>query len=351
LTTKVLHIIDSLGMGGAEMLLVSTLPHIQDYKHVLVTLNDQNDFENKGVKIDYVLKFTKKTDFFGAVRDLKKIIKKEKITSIARFACPCTIPMVTTIHCPVTDSIEYRKKIYRLFDRLSFFYKKTALIGVSQTVLDDYTNTLGLPANTQRFILYNCIDDSFLNRERTKQISKDNKTLRLVSVGSLKDAKNYPFLLKALKFKASDITIDIIGEGEQRDFLLEEIKKHNLPIKLLGKQFDLNKILLSYDAFVLPSTYEGFGIAVAEAAAIGLPLILSSIPVFREITDNNAVFFDPYKPEDFNKSIEWFKNNPNAVNAMSLKAQQYVKKISSRKSYLTKIGTIYQQLISGSADS
>jgi glycosyltransferase involved in cell wall biosynthesis len=90
---------------------------------------------------------------------------------------------------------------------------------------------------------------------------------------------------------------------------------------------------------------------VAEAAAIGLPLILSSIPVFREITDNNVVFFDPYKPEDFTKSIEWLKNNPNSVNAMSLKAQQYVKEISSRKAYLTKISTIYQQLISDSAES
>jgi glycosyltransferase involved in cell wall biosynthesis len=43
--------------------------------------------------------------------------------------------------------------------------------------------------------------------------------------------------------------------------------------------------------FVFPSYYEGFGIPVLEAMASSCPMVLSDIPVFREITGNQGVFF------------------------------------------------------------
>ena len=47
------------------------------------------------------------------------------------------------------------------------------------------------------------------------------------------------------------------------------------------------------------SLVEGFGISAAEAMAIGLPLLLSDIAPLHEISQNNALFFDPYKPQSF----------------------------------------------------
>jgi glycosyltransferase involved in cell wall biosynthesis len=46
-------------------------------------------------------------------------------------------------------------------------------------------------------------------------------------------------------------------------------------------------------AFVSPSLYEPFGLAVAEAAGLGRPLVLSDIPTFRELWDDAALFFPP----------------------------------------------------------
>ena len=46
-------------------------------------------------------------------------------------------------------------------------------------------------------------------------------------------------------------------------------------------------------AVVLPSLYEGFGLPLVEAMSYGKPLVLSDIPVFREISNDLAHFFDP----------------------------------------------------------
>ncbi len=57
-----------------------------------------------------------------------------------------------------------------------------------------------------------------------------------------------------------------------------------------GEAVDLMR---SAGAFVSPSLYEPFGLAVAEAAGLGLPLVLSDIPTFRELWDGAALFFPP----------------------------------------------------------
>ncbi len=52
-------------------------------------------------------------------------------------------------------------------------------------------------------------------------------------------------------------------------------------------------LMRSAGIFVSPSLYEPFGLAVAEAARMGLPLVLSDIPTFRELWDDAALFVPP----------------------------------------------------------
>ena len=48
---------------------------------------------------------------------------------------------------------------------------------------------------------------------------------------------------------------------------------------------------------VLPSVYEGFGLPAVEAMCVGAPLLVSDIPVLREVCGEAAVFVDPQDPE------------------------------------------------------
>lgn len=59
----------------------------------------------------------------------------------------------------------------------------------------------------------------------------------------------------------------------------------------------------------MASEGEGFGLAVVEGARHGKPLILRDIPVFREIAEDHAFYFDGFEPESLAISIEmWLQS-------------------------------------------
>ena len=61
---------------------------------------------------------------------------------------------------------------------------------------------------------------------------------------------------------------------------------------------DLDALYGGAYAFVSASLFEGFGLPGLEAMNFGLPLAVSNIPVFNEIYQNGAIYFDPSNPED-----------------------------------------------------
>ena len=65
----------------------------------------------------------------------------------------------------------------------------------------------------------------------------------------------------------------------------------------------LSEILTQFDAFVFPSMAETFGFPMVEAMRAGIPLIVSDIPIHREICGNSAAYFELSNPEDLAESI------------------------------------------------
>jgi glycosyltransferase involved in cell wall biosynthesis len=135
----------------------------------------------------------------------------------------------------------------------------------------------------------------------------------LLSIGHIEQRKNYINLLKAYKIfskkhiDCSLIIVGFVGQKNIRDDIIIYIKTNNLSSKvlLLDDVNELEKTILYKNAelFIFPSKYEGFGIPILEAMSFRCPLILSNIPVFKEITQNKLFYFNPDNPQSIEKVL------------------------------------------------
>ena len=80
-----------------------------------------------------------------------------------------------------------------------------------------------------------------------------------------------------------------------------------------------------YDVFVLPSYREGLSTVALEAAANGMPLIISDVPGCTECINNNGFLIQPRDAIDLAKKMELFILNPNLVKDFSQKSNDHIK--------------------------
>jgi len=99
-------------------------------------------------------------------------------------------------------------------------------------------------------------------------------------VGRFDAMKNHDFLIRLFSLvhkRQPNAVLVLIGDGEQRSIIETLIKRFALEdaVKLLGTRSDVVELLQAMDVFVFPSIAEGLGISVIEAQATGLPCIVS----------------------------------------------------------------------------
>lgn len=305
---RLLLLIDNLRKGGAEVLLVGILGDLaEQYDIILVTLTEGCDFPPASIKCkeQYVLGFNGKYSLPQTVWKLKKIIKKTKpdlihahlfySSLVARLACPSKIPLLYSLHSDLSKNIFDKQPMLGYLEKNTIRRNHT-VIAVSDLVLDDYVRTIRLTGN--HYVLKNYITDKFFV-SNPRVYYKENKPAKLIAVGNIKVQKNYEYLLQSMaRVKELDISLDIYGKHDHPLYtsLQAYIDEHELKVQFKGPVDDLQLLYPQYDLFIMASKNEGFGLVVVEALACGLPVLLSDIPVFREVTKGNALFFNINDP-------------------------------------------------------
>jgi glycosyltransferase involved in cell wall biosynthesis len=346
--TNVLHIIDTLGVGGAEKILVGTVNGLHWFQHHVIYLNGADDMASvlpAGCKI-VKLNCRSKFDIPRAALKLRKYIRRNNIdivhshlfmaTLVARMACPKNIKLFTTIHNLPSKNFFAENPIARWLEKITS-NKRHHLIAICHEVFKDYKKNFGIKG--EYAILYNYVDESYYAPEYKKM--NFNGTFRMVAVGNLKEQKNYKFLIEAFKRMPKNVYLDIYGSGTQEQELRDEIERHHLNINLCGVRKDIQHVLPNYDAFIMSSRFEGQPIALLEAMACGMPAILSDIPVLREVTNNKAVFFSLDTTEDLVRKITAIANHEVDLDEYAKANHERVKKISSRENYMTMLRKLY----------
>lgn len=178
------------------------------------------------------------------------------------------------------------------------------------------------------------VDTAFFTPAEEAADRSNAGALRLIASGRLVGWKGFDRLVPALaaaRKAGQDATLRLAGEGPERAKLEGLLEEHGLAgqFQLLG-QLDreaLRRELREADAYVAPSIgQEAFSLASLEAAATGLPLVLSSRIGLGEFLDKRDMLrFEPEEPESFCAALESCSQRRAELSAPASRQQRHAR--------------------------
>lgn len=306
---KVLQVITSLNVGGAEKLIVDSVPIYQEIgiqTDVLTLKDNDTSFRKSLEKISTgsVIGLTKGT-VYNPLLVLKIIpyLKKYDVIHahlfpvlywvvLAKIICFSKTPIIYTEHS--TNNKRRNNKLLKLVDR--FVYKRLDFIGcISEATQLNLKKHLNHKKDNMSVIL-NGIDLNNFNHSKRENFSFFNeKSFVLIQVSSFREQKDQPTLIKALTFLPQEITLLLVGDGHLRHANEELVKSLELQsrVKFIGIREDIPALMNYSNVCILSSHYEGFGLAILEGMASGKPSIASNLEGVREIVEGYGLLFSP----------------------------------------------------------
>lgn len=201
-----------------------------------------------------------------------------------------------------------------------------ALITCSASMRDEVNRLFGYDA-ADITVIHNGIDIRtwpFAERARTSGPAE------LLFAGRLEYEKGVQDLLAALpRIRRSHpgTTLTIAGDGTQRDWLMEQARRHRVgkAVRFVGPVDHTELVTLMHrcDAIVLPSRYEPFGIVALEAAATGVPLIVSTAGGLGEAVrePDTGLTFEPADVAGLAAAVRATLSDPGAAAQRALRAR------------------------------
>jgi glycosyltransferase involved in cell wall biosynthesis len=221
-------------------------------------------------------------------------------------------PLVTVFH-----DLQHKRhpEYFRWFDLpfwLAFLYvsahRSRLIIAVSETTRQDFIAHYKVDGSRVRVVHHGVDSDFFGIRERFPTAGGERYIL---TVSTLHPHKNFRRLLLAYAdFSESrpDIRLVIAGlRGFDSGPIEQLISELNLGAKVRCTGWipreELYKLFAGADAFIYPTTFEGFGMTLLEGLAAGLPVACSNIEPVRTIAGNAALLFDPLNTREIENAL------------------------------------------------
>jgi len=150
--------------------------------------------------------------------------------------------------------------------------------------------------------------------------SGHHTTLQLLAVGSIIPRKGYADLIKALiPLTHIDWHLTIAGAAERDSSCATELREQILRTGLSARivlagavgERDLQRLYTTTDIFVMSSHYEGYGMAISEAIARGLPIVCTTGGAMAKTApDDVAIKVPPGNPEALSEALQRVLVNP-----------------------------------------
>lgn len=320
-----MHLIEDLGPGGAERLLVVNLSRLDrsSFDGVVCHLYDHRSLHWRQaiVELGYAvvsLGMTSVRDLPRGVIRLSRLLTRHRIdvlhthlfgaNLVGRMAAAVAgIPVVSSLHNPDYDpsvfvdnpSLSPRKlRILRWLDRATCRLARPEFVAVSSYVKESAKRHLGIPAE-RATIIYNSVDTAAFVRSAETTASAERLRAELglagndpvvLCVARLDPQKGLRYLIEALPAIVREyprVAALVVGGGAAAVkaglVSLAERLQVRSHVHFLGPKADVRPYLELCDVFVLPSLYEGMGIALVEAMAMERPCVATRASAVPEV--------------------------------------------------------------------
>lgn len=311
---KILQIINSLGTGGAEKLLLDTIPLYRKagIEMDILLLWDNDLPFTKALKelnccqVHILKKSSSYKDIYSLfhILKLRKIIKEYDIAHVHLFPAQYftvlanlfngnKTRLVFTEHS--TSNNRIKNSIYKPVE-LYIYKKYSQLVCITEEIYQIYKNYLG--TSSVLTVIHNGVAVGKIQAQNPvfrSTIHKDIKEddVLLIQVSAFRKGKDHETLIKALILMPEKVKLVLVGTGENLKYC------QNLTIDLglekrvffLGQRMDVPVLLKTVDIVVLSSKYEGLSLSSIEGMASGKPFIASNAPGLCEAVNGAGILF------------------------------------------------------------
>ena len=143
----------------------------------------------------------------------------------------------------------------------------------------------------------------------------DERVFVIAFVGAHGPRKGLPEMLDALAAGPGDEHLVVAGDRRGEAFVRDAAVRR-LPVTMPGKVADVRRVYRAADVLVYPSRYDAFGLAVLEAMACGLPVIVSRAAGAHEIVGDAGSVLDVVSAPQIRRALDALRTDPRAARMM-----------------------------------
>lgn len=363
---KILHLITGLEVGGAEMMLLKTLPLLQaDFDNRVSCIRGHGPIgkrlEDVGIPVAYLdlksifdigvifrfravvkgfdpdvlVTYLIHADLFGRIFGrlfgIRKIICSVRVKLIQFKYLPLlaldglTSPLVTHYHFN-------SKTVADMYQKFFFFPERKITVIPNGLEIEKYQISID-------------------TKKKRQSLNVSEEAIIIGCIGRLEKQKGQKYLIEAFSELVKQYPFAIlliIGNGTERKPLEELVKKSKIDnsVRFLGRRNDIPEILQILDIFVLPSLYEGMSNALMEAMATGLPIIATSIPENKELLgyEENGILVPPHNASALTEKMSFILRNETYTKKMRISAKKEAAKRFSLDTVIYGLTSLFRKI-------
>lgn len=269
-------------------------------------------------------------------------------------------PLVVTVHDlgPLTHPQYFSRNRPWVMERAlkQAVDKAATVVAISQATANEILS-LHPHAADRLQVVYSGVSERFFKPSNPKALEgldlPPDEVPFILTAGSLNPRKNVLGVLQALRRSLKVIPHHLVlagGSGWDMKKLLQELGAPDLAsrVHLLGFVSDevLHALYAKASMYVHPSLYEGFGLTLLEAMAVGTPVVTSDRSSLPEIAGDAALHVDPSDPDAIADALINLGNNVDLAQKQRERGLARARSFSWRNT-ASAMQEIYQDAASG----